>query len=87
MPSVGPRRTSRSASYGEPSKKRYTNGSGIPPWFRLVWASILLAVFVASYIKDMTDVNYEVPGGIYAIVVVVVGFIFGAEAVKGMVRR
>ncbi len=55
-----------------------------PQWFTLTVASVLLTLFVASYVVDMFSMKYEVPAPVYGIVIVIVTGIFGSEAVKGL---
>lgn len=55
-----------------------------PPWFLLAVATVLLTMFAASYIVDMFSTKYEVPAGIYGIVIIIVGGIYGSETVKGL---
>lgn len=68
----------------EPGTRRYTDP--VPSWFLLIVASVLLGMFVVSYVYSLFNTNYTVPGPIYGIVIIIVGYIFGSEAVKGMKR-
>jgi hypothetical protein len=86
--SDGSQSDSSSESAARPSRERQhiAHREAFPSWFRLTVASVLLALFSISYIKDMTDIHYEVPAPTYGLVLLIVGAIFGTEAVKGMRR-
>ena len=59
----------------------------VPLWFKLGVATVLLLLFAGSYLFDLFNAEYEVPAAMYPVVLLVVGFIYGTEAVKGMARK
>lgn len=85
LPSDGSESGSSSVPSAKPSSVR-NHKEAFPSWFRLTVASVMLGLFSVSYIRDMMSVDYEVPAPTYGLVLLIVGAIFGTEAVKGMRR-
>lgn len=57
-----------------------------PTWFRLAFATVLLILFSISYVVDILSEKYQVPGAFYPIMAIIVGAMYGSEALKGMKR-
>lgn len=49
-------------------------------YFAMILATIFVAIFVAAFVKDLNDPNYDIPPGLYPLLTVIVGGIFGYVA-------
>lgn len=67
-----------------PSSNTSRVNGGTPSWFKMIVAGGYLTLFAISYIYDMISTEYVIDGRVYGVMVIIVGSIFGGEAVKGM---
>lgn len=49
----------------------------LPLYFAMILATIFVALFSAGFVKDMTDPAYDIPAGLYPMLTIMVGGIFG----------
>lgn len=53
------------------------NNKNLMLYFAMVLATIFVALFCVAFVKDMLDKEYDVPAGLYPLLTIIVGSIFG----------
>jgi len=46
-------------------------------YFAMIIATIFVALFCISFVRDMLDPTYDIPSGLYPLLTIIVGGIFG----------
>lgn len=46
-------------------------------YFAMIIATIFVALFCVAFVKDMLDPQYDIPPGLYPLLTIIVGGIFG----------
>lgn len=46
-------------------------------YFAMVIATIFVGLFCIAFVKDMSDPQYDIPAGLYPLLTIIVGGIFG----------
>lgn len=46
-------------------------------YFSMVIATIFVAIFCVAFVADLNNPNYDIPAGLYPLLTIIVGGIFG----------
>jgi hypothetical protein len=46
-------------------------------YFAMVIATLFVGLFCVAFVKDMLDPGYDIPAGLYPLLTIIVGGIFG----------
>ena len=46
-------------------------------YFAMIIATIFVSIFCLAFVKDMSDPDYDIPAGLYPLLTIIVGGIFG----------
>lgn len=49
----------------------------LPLYFAMVIATIFVGIFCAAFISDLNNPEYDIPAGLYPLLTIIVGAIFG----------
>lgn len=52
-------------------------GKNMTLYFAMIIATIFVVLFCVAFTKDMLDPNYDIPAGLYPLLTIIVGGIFG----------
>lgn len=54
-----------------------------PLYFAMVVATVFVALFCVAFVKDLNDPAYDIPAGLYPLLTIIIGAIFGYVFKRG----